>query len=304
MKHYFIVNPAAGQTDSFKELTEKLKSISADFEIYRTAAKGDGVRFIKEQCEEYSYEKLRFYACGGDGTINEVVNGVYGYENAEVSCFPCGSGNDFVKYYGGKERFLDAEELISAAAEPIDLIKAADRYAVNVVNFGFDTYACKIMNEVKFKPFIGGKRAYYSGVLKALLYAMKTKAMVYADGELLNENGEILLCSAANGKYYGGSFCCAPRSENNDGLMEVCLIKPIPRIKFISLVGAYEKGKHLESPAFRDIMVYRRCKKLEIKTEKNFSITLDGELIEGQDFTCEIIPSAIKFAVPTKTEKK
>lgn len=299
MKHYFIVNPAAGQTDSFKILTEKLKTIAADFEIYSTKAKGDGIRFIKERCEEFSYERLRFYACGGDGTLNEVINGAFGYENAEVSCYPCGSGNDFIKYYGEKDRFLDVEELINAPAAPIDLIKVGERFSVNVVNFGFDTYACKTMNEIKKKPIIGGNKAYYTGVAKALLFAMKSKAKVYADGELLNENGELLLCSAANGKYYGGSFCCAPRSDNTDGLMEVCLIKPIPRLRFLTLVKAYEKGEHLDNRRFGDIMVYRRAKKLEIKADSDFSITLDGEIIDGRDFTCEIIPGGINFAVPT-----
>ena len=304
MKHYFIVNPAAGSTDSFKALTEKLGTISADYEIYRTAEKGDAIRFIKSKCEELSYEKLRFYACGGDGTVSEVANGAVGYSNAEISCFPCGSGNDFVKYYGEKERFFDIEELISSAAKPIDLIKVGNRYSINVVNFGFDTYACKVMNEIKTKPFIGGKRAYYFGVIKALISAMKSKAKVYADGELLNENGEMLLCSAANGRYYGGSFCCAPRSENDDGLIDVCLIKPISRLRFLTLVSAYEKGKHLDSPAFSDIMVYRRCKKLEIKAEGSFAASLDGEITDGQDFTCEIIPSAIKFAAPSEGSKQ
>jgi len=303
MKHYFIVNPAAGKTDSFKALTEKLKTIATDYEIYSTKEKGDAVRFIKERCEEMSYERLRFYACGGDGTINEVINGAYGYENAEVSCYPCGSGNDFIKYYGGKERFLDVEELISATAAPIDLIKVGERYSVNVVNFGFDTYACKIMNEIKKKPLIGGRNAYYSGVIKALLFAMKSKAKVYADGELLNEKGEFLLCSAANGKYYGGSFCCAPRSDNTDGLMEVCLIKPISRIRFLTLVKAYENGEHLDSRRFGDIMVYRRAKKLEIKTETKFLAAIDGEITEGQNFTCEIIPNGINFAVPNYKSK-
>lgn len=299
MKHYFIVNPAAGQTDSFKILTEKLKTIAADFEIYSTKEKGDCIRFIKERCEEFSYERLRFYACGGDGTINEVINGAFGYENVEVSCYPCGSGNDFIKYYGEKERFLDVEELINASAAPIDLIKVGERLSVNVVNFGFDTYACKTMNEIKKKPVIGGSNAYYSGVIKALLFAMKSKAKVYADGELLNEGGEFLLCSAANGKYYGGSFCCAPRSDNTDGLMEVCLIKLISRLRFLTLVKAYEKGEHLDNRRFGDILVYRRAKKLEINASDSFTITLDGEIIEGKDFTCEIIPKGINFAVPT-----
>ena len=154
------------------------------------------------------------------------------------------------------------------------------------------------MNEIKKKPFIGGNNAYYSGVVKALLFAMKSKAKIYADGELLNEKGEFLLCSAANGKYYGGSFFCAPKSDNTDGLMEVCLIKPISRFRFLTLVKAYENGEHLDNRRFGDILVYRRAKTLEIKTDSDVVVSIDGEITKVKGFTCEIIPKGINFAAP------
>lgn len=298
MTNCFIINSSAGKRDSRHALAENLRKASGDFKIYRTKGPLDATRFIRTYCTNHPDEKIRFYACGGDGTLNEVINGVVGFENAEAACYPSGSGNDYVKYYGGKERFLDIDKLIEAPAVPVDLINVNGFYSVNVVNAGLDAYACKTMGEVKKVPVIGGKNAYYFGVAKSFVAAMKTKAFVYADGELLNESGEFLLCTAANGKYYGGSFCCAPYSVNDDGLMEVCLVKPISRSRFLSLVKSYEEGKHLEDPKFKDILVYRRCKKLEIIAEEDIALTIDGELVINKKFTCEIVPKAIKFAVP------
>lgn len=298
MKNCFIINTRAGKNSGLRDLAEDLKNTSADFKIYRTKGPLDATRFIRKYCTEHPAEKIRFYACGGDGTLSEVVNGVVGFENAEVACFPCGSGNDFVKYYGGRERFFDVEKLITAPAVPVDLMKIGDKYSINVINCGLDTYACKTMNEIKKKPIIGGKNAYYSGVVKSFISNMKTNAMVYADGELLNEEGELLLCTAANGTHYGGSFRCAPRSKNNDGLIELCLVKPISRAKFITLVGSYEKGNHLEDPRFAEYIMYRRCKKVTFQGDEDFVATVDGELCFGSELTIEIVPNAIRFAVP------
>lgn len=298
MKTYFIVNPYSGKGSALKEITEKLKGCELPYEIYTTTGKGDATGFVKKICSANPDEALRFCACGGDGTLNEVVNGAVHFDNAEVTCYPCGSGNDYVKYYGGKEVFMDVKELMTAPAKAIDLIKVGDRYSINVVNFGFDTEVCVTMEKVKSKALIGGKNAYTTGVVKAVLTAMKTKGNVYADGELLNEKNRFLLCTVANGKYIGGRFCCAPRSLNDDGLLEVCLAKKISRLTFIKLVGVYEKGKHLDDKRFSDILQYRRCKKVEIKAEKGFAITLDGEVIPGEEFICEIAPKKLKFAVP------
>lgn len=297
MKIYFIVNPASGQGKAYRTIEKKLEDVSFEYEIYLTNAPLDATRFVKEKCEEYKDETLRFIACGGDGTLNEVANGAAGYENAEVSCCPCGSGNDFVKYYGA-ENFTDVEALATAPAYPIDLIKIADTYSINVVHFGFDTCVLKTMLKVKRMKIIGGKNAYNTGVVTAVLTAMKNKAHLHADGELLNEDGTFLLCTAANCSHIGGKFFCAPKARNNDGFIDVCVVKPISRFRLMNLINAYEKGEHLDDPRFKPLIKYRRCKKFEVTAPEGFSISIDGELREINKFTCEIVPGAIKFAAP------
>ena len=127
---------------------------------------------------------------------------------------------------------------------------------------------------------------------------MKNKCKVRADGEVLNEDGRLLLCTLANGQYVGGSFKCAPRSKPDDGLIEVCLIKPISRLRFVQILGTYTEGKHLDDEKMQDIVVYRQAKKVEIVAPEGFAYSLDGEIIYENRFTVEIAPGAVNFAVP------
>ena len=308
MRHIFVYNPAAGQNSkaAIEALQEKMKEYDGklDYEFYYTKAPRDAADFIKQRCAAEPDEQLRFYACGGDGTVNEVLHGVVDQPNASMTVYPCGSGNDFVKYYGGSEAFLDVDALLAAEETAIDAMRIDDRYSLNVTNFGFDTIVAKTMIEVKHKKIIGGKRAYVTGIVKALMTAMKNKCTVYVDGERLNEE-KILLCTVANGKYVGGAFCCAPRSDNTDGLLDVCLVTPISRFTFIKLLTPYKAGKHLDDPKFAKYITYRRGKSVRVVAPEGFAFSLDGEIVYKNDFTIEICPAAVRFAVPApKTQEQ
>lgn len=298
VEHIFVINPAAGPSDSTSliEAAISKSAYSANCEIYCTKGPGDATAFVEKRCSQSS-EQLRFYACGGDGTLNEIVNGAVGFTNASVGCYPCGSGNDFVKYYGGAEGFLDIDELILGEEHPIDVIRANGKYCINVLDFGFDTAVLKTMEKVKTNWLFHGKRAYFAGVVTALLRSMKTHCKVTVDGEVIS-NGDILLCTIANGRYVGSSFKCAPRSENDDGLLEVCLVRPFSRLTFVKLMSYYTKGEHLDNPIFDDYIVYRRGKQIDVEGGNDFLIALDGELVQSSKVSIEVVEKAIKFIVP------
>lgn len=295
MKHVFVVNPKAGQGVDPADIEAKLRNTDVDWELYVTKSRLDAVRFVRERCA--SGERLRFYACGGDGTINEVARGMIGFENASMTCVPVGSGNDFVKCCGGQDVMLDIDALVHSGEKPIDVIKVEDRHCVNACHFGFDTAVARTMNNIKTKKIIGGKNAYVSGVVKALVCNMKTKGTIIADGEKLGGD-EFLLCTVTNGQYVGGMFRCAPRAEIDDGLLEVCYVKPVSRLTFIKLVSKYKNGEHLDDPHFADMLIYRRCKKVEVIAGEDFAVSLDGEMFETEHFTAEVMPKAINFASP------
>ena len=299
LKHIFIINPAAGAKNYYENVKQAIEECGQDFdhEFYETTAPMDACAFIREYCRNYTLP-VRFYACGGDGTLNEVVNGAAGFENAEVACVPTGSGNDYVKYYGPKAEFMNIANSIEGTPFPADLLKIGDRYSINVINFGFDSVVAETISKVKRKKIIGGKHSYTTGIVKGLVVGMKSKCVVTVDGEALN-NDVMLLCTVANGTHVGGSFKCAPRSLNNDGLAEVSLFRPISRITFARLVKAYEKGEHLDDPRFAKYITYRRGKLIECESpEERFAVSVDGEMIYTNKFSIEVIPNAIKFVVP------
>ncbi len=298
MKHIFIVNPAAGSGQVPGIVREQIAGLP-DCEIYETKGPRDAEAYIRSRCASSPEEKLCFVACGGDGTVNEVASGLAMNRNACMTVYPLGSGNDFVKAFGGADRFRNVEALRKAVPRPIDILRVGERWAVNAFHFGLDSAVAKTMTDVKPKPLIGGKNAYPTGVAKALIFNMRTWCRMEVDGEAFHE-GNMLLCTVANGQYVGGSYRCAPRSLCDDGLAEICLVKPVSRLRFLKLMNAYKAGSHLEDPRFDGVVCYRRGRVIDVSGKPGFMVSLDGEVVEGTSFRVEVIPGGLMFAVPEK----
>lgn len=303
MRHIFILNPNAGNGAHLKNLREAIERLDCVHEIYETKERADATRYVRACCEKYT-EPLRFYACGGDGTIKEVAEGVLGQPNASMSCCPIGSGNDFVKCFGGADSFSNVAALTNAEEINTDIIRIhaenhSDTYSVNVCNFGFEAYAAAAMDRVRRTPVLGGKNAYTTGILYALFRAMKNRGEIYADGKKLNENGAYLLCTVANGGYVGGGYRCAPRASVSDGYLEVCMVRPLSLFTFARLIKLYKAGEHLDDPKFAKYISYCRAEKIEVKSDTPFALCLDGEILETRHCIAEVLPSALRFAAPT-----
>ncbi len=305
MKHIIVVNPAAGPKNALDAIRTEVQALDGyETEIYETKGKGDASRFVRAYLAEHPEESVRFYACGGDGTLGEVAGGAYGAKNASISCYPCGSGNDFVKYYGGKDAFLNLAALFEGEEREIDMVTDGERFSINVANFGFDYFVCEKMEKLRRKKGFGGKRAYYGGIVYALFRAMKNNAKVFVDGEQIGKDA-FLLCTVANGSYIGGSFKCAPLSDNEDGLLEICHVDPVSVFKFIRLIGKYKRGEHIGDERLKDIMHYTRGKEVRVESsDEGFGYCLDGEMIPSKSFTLKILPRAVRFAVPKGAAEK
>ena len=111
IKHVFILNPAAGKREGKESLRSQIEQAclarGVDFVIHVTGQAGEATSFVDAFCTREPDTQLRFYACGGDGTLSETVNGAYGHPNAAVGVIPVGTGNDFVRNFSGKQAFLD-----------------------------------------------------------------------------------------------------------------------------------------------------------------------------------------------------
>ena len=308
MKHLLIVNGASGKEDTKQGLLEKIDEAfkGLDYEVHQTTGPKDATNFLKEYLKKHK-EPVRVYACGGDGTVHEVANGMVGFEQAELAVYPIGTGNDFVKTYGGKERFLDFQKLINAEAKKIDLSKISnenmkDLYSINVINFGFDAIVGAMGNYYKEHGFPEKAMKKYNN--NPYDYALHHDAMkhgrfndiiVYADGEQLNEK-QILLCTLAQGQFVGGEFHCAPKSNNADGLIDVCVLQTMTFLGLGMIIGTYKKGKHLDKP--RKKITYRQAKEIKMVGLQDFDVCVDGEMIKGNNYTVSIVPEAIKLVIP------
>lgn len=307
MKHIFVVNPCAGKQDSGDEIAAAIDTAGVEAEIYETRGPRDATRYVATWCRNHRGEAVRFHACGGDGTLNEVISGVLeasaegnATDNAEVSCYPCGSGNDFVKYFG-KADFTDVAMLVAARPVEVDAMRVTTaegtRYCINTLNFGFEAEVCRTMADVRRKPLIGGRMAYTTGIVYGLATGMKNPCRMTVDGEVWHE-GDLLLAGVANGMFDGGGYRCAPRAVVDDGQLEVMAIGPMSIPRFAKMIGSYERGTHLDDPRLSDVLHYRRGKSVTIESSKPFYIATDGELLSGTRFDVECLPRAVRFAVP------
>ena len=302
MKHLVIFNNAAGEGHAKEYLPNVEYSFEGlDYEIHLTQRPGEATTFLKTYLANYK-EPIRVYACGGDGTIYECVNGVYGHSNVELAVYAIGTGNDFVKMYGGKEKFSDLIKIIKGEAVEIDLTKiksdvsTAPYYSINVINFGFDAIVGAVGNLYKEQ---GKKDPYSKALLPAILRGRFNKINVYADGEKISKK-KMLLCTLAQGQYVGGKFHCAPRSNNTDGLIDICLLHTMSLFGFLGILNPYTEGKHFDLPKYASKVVYRQAKTVKFDADKEFDVCVDGEMIRGKSFDVEILPKALKFVVPAE----
>ena len=288
MKIIQIINPKAGHGHA-----EDVRLSTADIIRYVTTGVKDAEKAVIDYCKKYDGE-IHFIVCGGDGTINEVVNGIMSADASERAYFsvaPTGSGNDFVKNFSNEKK-----------KHRIDLIKYNDRYAVNMINIGFDCSVVKKTQLYKNKRLISGSMAYIMGVGNVLLHKMgqQMKLTVTDENDKVTEyNGEYLLCPVANGSFCGGGFNALPLAELDDGVLDMLIVSNISKAKFISLVGDYRSGTYIDpvtkavKPKFVDVLKYIKCKKVSVSGIK--AICVDGELEDADTVNIEVIPNAVTY---------
>jgi YegS/Rv2252/BmrU family lipid kinase len=303
MKHIFVINPKAGKRDVTKEITKSVKNHLTDSDsfLYVTTKPMDARDFVSSYCELHPDEKLRFYSCGGDGTLNEVANGAYGYPNASVACYPSGSGNDFVKYFGKIDDFLNLENLVNGNEVEIDMIKIKDRFVMNVFNIGLDADIAARVKRIKRIPFVSGKGAYILGVVASFFRKLPHYFKIIVDDEVLFE-GQGLLSAVSNGICYGGGFYCTPYALSNDGLIDVVAVKKVSRLKFLKLIKFYKRGEHLDNPKLKDYIFYKQGKSVRIESNELLNYAMDGEVENSKSIELKIVPNALKFVVPKHLE--
>lgn len=299
MKHLFIINPAAGKYDRTGEYTERIRAVcdakGADYEVVASRARGQCTALARKAAAAGG--EVRIYACGGDGTLNEVVNGVAGFENASVTHFPGGSGNDFIKMFSEPSAFSSLERLLDADEAYFDLIRCGGMYALNICSMGFDARIGTAIGKYKRLPLVSGNGAYLLSTGINLIKGVHQHFVVDIDGKRFDDR-QTLIC-IASGRYYGGSFNPVPIAEPDDGLLDVLLVKAVSRMTVASVVGKYKSGHFAELPEY---IRHFRCRRVEILSDRPAEINLDGELLMQKRAVFEVAPHALRFFYPKGLE--
>ena len=297
--HYcFIINPIAGKRRADvweKRIQSEMEASKQSFSIHRTNAPGDAIRITKAQ----SKKKIRVWVVsfGGDGTLNEVINGAAFAKNVIVAVIPTGSGNDFVRCFSHPEQFFSFAALQSGTIHTLDLLRVNGRYAINLVNIGFDCDVVEQASRFHSLRLLCGPIGYLVSVFIVLSRKMGKRMTVVTDHETFQMD-DYLLSTMANGRYYGGGFCAAPKSCADDGKMDVALIKKVSRLRFLSLLSSYKKGTYQEKEVLAPLLISRRVKNLRIRFSSLTGICIDGEITHATAVSIETAPRAVRFLVP------
>ena len=294
MHHIFIINPHAGKKKSTRQLERDIQALGVPHETIFTKKAGDARRIARMAAE--TGEDVRLYACGGDGTLNEVVNGAAGFAHAAVTNVPIGTGNDFLKIFGkdARRRFLDLKALSAGPQAAMDLIDCNGHLGIDIVCTGVDARIAADKDRYNAMPLVGGIGAYImSAVANALVKDIGVPTVV--DCGDLHYEGETSLVCVCSGRYYGGGFMPVGDNMPDDGQLEVLVVRKVSRLTFFRLISAYGHGKYRDYP---DLIWYRRENGVTVRGERELAAAVDGELLWEKELNIRLSDKKVNFFYP------
>ena len=295
MKHLFIINPAAGSRDRTESYSRKIREAcdprGLQYEIRVSEAPGCCARLAREAAE--SGEEYRIYACGGDGTLNEVASAAAGYPNVAVTVFSGGSGNDFVMLFDEPGAFFDLERLLDCEEAEFDMIRCNDDLALNICSVGLDARIGTDVANYKRIPLLHGFRAYAVSTVVNLFRGIAEHYVVEVGGETIDRE-QTFVC-VCNGRFYGGGFNPVPEADPTDGELDVLLVKKVSLLQVPAVIGKYKAGRYKELP---HLVRHLKTKSIKITCDKVTPINLDGEARFAKEVTMELAQEKLRFFYP------
>jgi len=296
-KILFIINSKAGKTEfdiRKEDIEETFKNAGRldEIEVVNTRYKNH-TKFLVDAFDSLDYDEKIVIICGGDGSLNELVNVAYG-KNMTLGLIPTGTGNDFAKNFDYENFTLNS--LLNFRTKKIDLIKVNDFYSINATSLGFDTHvlerAYKYLEE---KPKLG-KKAYIKAVINSLNKITSENLefkLELRDGSNFELSGEYLITALCNGAFYGSGFNPAPEARIDDGVLNLILASKIPFLKFITMIKKYKEGRHKDSKYIREVLV----KSGTIRSKDKFLANADGEIFQTNEIKFQVLPKALNWVL-------
>lgn len=309
----FIVNPASGNGRGAKvwqEIQTILDQREISYEVRHTTHAGEALALAPAMIAERNV--LTIVAVGGDGTVNEVVNGIYLSDKSSSVRFgliPAGSGNDFARGYGIPSQPSAALDCIlaSEAVYDADLLQIGRRIAINSIGAGLDGKVAKVTNEARYKKWMNrlgfGMLAYVLSLVRVLCTYKPTEVWLSVDGNEYHMTN-VWLIAVANIPYYGGGMMICPRAIPNDGLAEICVVSQIHRWQLLQVFPLVYKGKHVHHPAVH----FYTGVKISIRSNFPLIVHTDGEISDDihadkeAPLYIQVLPKSLQIIVPASCE--
>ncbi|MDR1465536.1 MAG: hypothetical protein LBJ11_09600 [Oscillospiraceae bacterium] len=296
MQHIFVINPFAGKGKWLENLRAEIRtaaeSAGLDYKIYAEVGREAMEAFVREKAQ--SGEEIRFYACGGDGTLFSVVNAAFGCPKAQIAAVPFGSGNDFIRLFGKKEELQDVRRHINGTPHWIDAIECDGEIAVNQCSMGLDAEVCAKQASFKKIPWMSGEFAYTASLVYCLLRRFHNTFTIQID-DAPPVTKSFLFALGGNSRWYGGGYKGCPRALPDDGWLDCILVEKIfGRLKLITLINKYKSGEHLTWP----FTSFVRGKKMRVHSDKLAAVNVDGETKYVHDSLFELREKSVCFVIP------
>jgi diacylglycerol kinase (ATP) len=291
-----ILNPAAGRgraAHAVRSIVTHLQNKKIPFQMERTNGPGHAREIAGQMKNIFDI----VIAAGGDGTVNEVVGGIFGGKSA-LALLPVGSGNDFSRIIGmprGIEKNIDA--ILHGERKPVDLgtilfwnSKGEKKklYFVNTLGIGLDA---EIADETKRIKSLRGLPLYLTAALKAICRHSPNEYRIFTETERTVERA-FMVC-VGNGSHEGGGFNLLPEASVHDSMLDMCLIRAMPVIKALSLIPKLVKGTHCGEKKISIL----RSKKFSIKSKYPFLLHSDGEVVSSDAIRADIELEKEKLSV-------
>lgn len=285
-----ILNPRANAGRALRllpALSDALTATGWRYHIHVTSSPGDATEAARRFADEGAKLVL---AVGGDGTINEVANGLLGHEETRLGIVPAGRGADFLRTFGSADRPLaDLAGLAGATPRRIDLglatfVDGTSRAFVNVAGVGFDAEVARLSANSRLP---GRHVPYLAGLARAVAGYRNQEMTVDVDGQEFE--GVMRAVLAANGRFFGGGFMIVPAAEFDDGLLDAAIIGDMGRLDLLRTVPSLYRGEHTGHPCFHHLPARR----MHVQCETRARVELDGELAGEAPVTFSVLPDAL-----------
>lgn len=285
--YHIIVNPHGGKGKSLKALKQVegiLKDNGIEYAVHKTERAGHATEIARELSATPDTNILMM---GGDGSFNEILNGIENFENVTLGFIPCGTGNDFVRASKHPTKIKESVDVIlKGNVSCIDYIQLADRRCLNVLGAGMDVDV--LLKYAQMKAF-HGKVKYYASLFYTLAHTRWHKLrLTLDDGEPMDRN--VFMIGIGNGKCIGGGMPICPNAEVDDGKLSVVVVNEMKKSRIPLELPGFLSGKHIRKFYTEE---YDASKiKIEVLDDSKFEA--DGEVFDAPTIECQIVSNTLK----------